>query len=131
MKPAEYLAKAKEFLNQAEIGYINGDDECEFCPMFWQAASHAVQAVAQNRGWDCADFSEQQRAVWRLSEEIDDHQFRHGFSVAENMYWHSQIGFVRPFDDYDVAVVRYFINRMAALALAPPTPISNIQEVAG
>ena len=131
MTPAEHITKAKEFLNQAEIGYINGDDEFEVCGIFWEAAAHVVQAVAQHRGWDCADFGEQQQVVRRLTEEIDDRQLSHGFSVAENMYWHAQIGFIRPFDDYDVELVRYFINRMTALALAPPAPISNIQEVAG
>ena len=142
MKSAEHLTKAKEFLNQAEIGYINGEDEFEVCGVFWDAAAHAVQAAARRRGWDCDRFDEQTFAAKSLIKETGDAEFSLGFSTAENMYWHSQVGFFQPFDDRDVAAVRYFVNRMAALALAPPeapdlaaealsVPIPNIQEVAG
>ena len=146
MKPAEHLTKAKEFLNQAEIAYINGDDEFEVCGIFWEAASHVVQAAALPLGWGCDGFKEQKSAAKRLIKETGDAEFSLGFSTAENMYWHSQVGFFQPFDDRDVAAVRYFVNRMAALALAPagapdlgasvaadapPAPASTIQEVAG
>lgn len=146
MKPAEHLTKAKEFLNQAEIAYINGEDEFEVCGIFWEAAAHTVQAAALRRGLDCESLEEQTLAAKSLIKETGDPEFSLGFSTAENMYWHSQVGFFQPFDDHDVAAVRYFVNRMAALALAPPeapdlaapvaavappAPIPNIQEVAG
>ena len=143
MSPTEHLAQAKQFLNQAEIAYINGDDEFEVCGIFWQAVAHVVQAAALPLGWECGNFKEQKRAAKSLIRETGDSEFSFGFSTAENMYWHSQAGFFQPFDDRDIAAVRYFVNRMAALALAPPAapdalaltppvaPTPNIQEVAG
>ena len=131
MTPAEHLTKAKEFLNQAEIGYINGEDEFEVCGIFWEAAAHVVQAAALRRGLDCGNLDEQTIAAKSLIKETGDPEFKLGFTLAENMYSHSLYGFFHSFDDRDVAAVRYFINRMAALVLAPPAPIPNIQEVAG
>ena len=146
MKSAEHITKAKEFLNQAEIGYINGDDEFEVCGIFWEAAAHVVQAAALRRGLDCDSLEEQTIAAKSLIKETGDPEFSLGFTLAENMYAHSLYGFFHSFDDRDVAAVRYFVNRMAALALAPPdTPdlapsvaadvppalASNFQEVAG
>ena len=146
MKSAEHLTKAKQFLNRAEIAYINGDDEFEVCGIFWEAASHVVQAAARRRGLDCDSLEEQTIAAKSLIKETGDPEFDLGFTLAENMYAHSLYGFFHSFDDRDVAAVRYFVNRMAALALAPPeapglvpavvvdappAPISNIQEVAG
>ena len=146
MNSAEHLTKAKEFLNQAEIGYINGDDEFEVCGIFWQAAAHVVQAAALPLGWECGSLKEQKRAAKRLIKETGDPEFSLGFTLAENMHSHSLYGFFHSFDDRDIAAVRYFVNRMAALALAPPAmppapdlehpeappaPAPTTQEVAG
>lgn len=132
MKSAEHLTKAKQFLNQAEIAYINGDDEFEVCGIFWQAAAHVVQAAALRHGLDCDNLTELTLAAKRLIKETGDPEFDLGFTLAENMHSHSLYGFFHSFDDRDIAAVRYFVNRMAALALAPPVaPTPNIQEVAG
>ena len=136
MSPTEHLTKAKEFLNQAEIAYINGDDEFEVCGIFWEAASHVVQAAARRRGLDCDSLEEQTIVAKSLIKETGDPEFDLGFTLAENMHSHSLYGFFHSFDDRDIAAVRYFVNRMAALALTPPdmppvAPNPNIQEVAG
>ena len=101
-------------LKDAERELVLGCD-LKASEMIWGAVSHAIAAVAEQRGWPLEDFSFRAivNAGERISEELDDA----GFSAAELIYDHAAIDFL---EEYELEPlykdVRRFVNKMLVLA---------------
>ena len=58
MTTKEYVKtaqKARALLLESYVEFADGDDHLKACEKLWQAAAHAITAVAQQRGWECDD----------------------------------------------------------------------------
>ena len=61
MPTKEYVKtarKSRAVLMDAYVEFLDGDDDLKACEKLWQAAAHAITAVAQQRGWECGDDPE-------------------------------------------------------------------------
>lgn len=76
--------KARTLLFDAYVEFLDGDDHLKACEMLWQAAAHAITAVAQQRGWDYRDDSETLNdIICRLGEEQDEPYLISAFSAVK------------------------------------------------
>ena len=82
----------------------------------WYAASHALTAVAEQRGWPTADARDLKTAADRLANEARDHHLRHQYAVAQQFRAKFNHGFVEPYQLADYCrLMREFVARMLAL----------------
>ena len=94
----------------------------------WNAAAHALTAVADARGWPTGDPSDLKAASDRLANEASDHHLRHQFAVAQQFRAKFNYGFVERHQLADYCrLMREFVARMLALLdtdepAAPLTP---------
>ena len=72
-EPASRLAK--QFLGVSDHEFMAGDN-LQASEKLWGAASHAVMAVAQQRGWRYSKHRDLKRAARKLSEETGDPTLR-------------------------------------------------------
>lgn len=75
--------KARSLLLEAYVEFADGDDRLRACEKLWQAAAHAITAVAQQRGWECGDLNALHAAADRLSEEREDPLLASEFDIAD------------------------------------------------
>jgi hypothetical protein len=101
MTTKEYLKtaqKARALLLEAYVEFVDGDDHLKACDKLWQAASHAITAAAQQRGWDCDDNLESLHAIVdRLSEETGQPQMISGFSALQMFRDNVEFDFMEDF----------------------------------
>ena len=110
----KHLQTARDFLEAADREFAAGD-RLQASEKMWGAASHAVMAVAQHRGWPFSSHSAMRDAIRRLAGE-------HGlflqaeFGVAEKFHANFYHDFMED-DELDLArpPVRDFVERMLAL----------------
>lgn len=82
----------------------------------WNAAAHALTAVADSRGWPSADLPDLRSAAERLASEARDHHLRHQFAVAQQFRAKFNYGFVERHQLADYCrLMREFVDRMLAL----------------
>ncbi len=82
----------------------------------WYAASHALTAVAEQRGWPTNDARALKTAADRLANEARDHHLRHQYAVAQQFRAKFNHGFVEPYQLADYCrLMREFVARMVAL----------------
>ena len=82
----------------------------------WNAAAHALTAVADSRGWPSADLPDLRSAAERLANEARDHHLRHQFAVAQQFRAKFNYGFVERHQLADYCrLMREFVDRMLAL----------------
>lgn len=106
---------AREFLLAADREFAGGD-VAQGSEKLWGAASQAVIAVAQQRGWRYGSHRDLKIAVERLTTEQDDGSIASGFAVAEKFHANFYHLFMEDYElDRDPAVVRDFVNRVLAL----------------
>ncbi len=88
----------------------------------WGAASHAVMAVAQQRGWPFGSHGALRIAVRRLADEIGDHSLLGGFGTAERFHANFYHDFMEHDADFDFTkdVVHEFVVRMLGLMDTSP-----------
>ncbi len=116
MLTLEHVQTARQFLADADEEFAAGD-VLQACEKMWGAATHAVIAVAQRRGWRYGGHREMKVAVERLAREHDDPSLNAGFSVAEKFHANFYHGFMEPFQmDTDRDLVRNFVARVLILA---------------
>ena len=110
----EHVQTARDFLQAADSEFAAGD-RLQASEKMWGAASHAVMAVAQHRGWPFSSHSAMRDAIRRLARE-------HGlflqaeFAAAEKYHANFHHDFMED-DELDLArpPVRDFVERMLAL----------------
>ena len=90
----DHAAKALEFLAQSDAEFAEGD-RLQASEKLWGAATHAIIAVAQQRGWRHGSHRALKEAAMKLSYERDDTGIRRGFAVAEKFhsnFYHDHMG---------------------------------------
>ena len=76
--------KARYLLFEAYVEFADGNDNLKACEKIWQAATHAIRAVAQQRGWECGEEWESLYSVLdRLAEEKDEPYLLSSFSALQ------------------------------------------------
>lgn len=124
MTAEEYVKtahKARASLLEAYVEFADGDDHLKACQKLWDAAAHAVTAVAQQRGWKHGDLESLYAAANRLSEELEDPLLASEFSIADSFRTNADIDYMEDFQlKSSRPYVRHFIE--SALALSEPPP---------
>lgn len=115
MNTQQHAETARDFLVAADREIAAGDT-LQGSEKLWESASHAVMAVARQRGWTPNSHSAMKNAVARLSEELHDPALRGEFGTAEKFHANFYHGFM---EDYELAqdgeVVHRFVERVLSL----------------
>ena len=116
MTVEDHLQTAQEFLERSRLEFADGDD-LQGSEKLWGAASHAVMALAMQRGWPISKHSDVKRAVNDLSQEIGDQTVKFRFSVAEKFHANYYHGFM---DDFQIVddrpMVEEFVTQLLEIA---------------
>ena len=112
----DHLQTAREFLERSRQEFAEGD-EMQGSEKLWGSASHAVMALALQRGWPINKHSDLKRAVNDLSQETGDRAMKANFAVAEKFHANYYHGFM---DDFQIVddrpLVEEFVSQLLALA---------------
>lgn len=110
---------ALDLLDQAEREFALGDI-CQASAKLWGAASHAVAAVATERGWSCNNDRDLKTAVQRMADEHDDMLLQSGFIAAQKFHINMYYDLLHDFElELDPPVVHDFVHRTLALLKNP------------
>ena len=82
MLTQEHALTALDFLEKADKYYAN-NDQAQASAKLWEAAAHAVMAVASERGWPHASHKELRQAAERLADEQNNQRIAVGFAITE------------------------------------------------
>ena len=114
MDPKGHLDTAQGFLEAADKELASGD-ALQGSEKLWGAASYAVMAVAQERGWDFGKHGAMKAAVRRLAEEGGDPALVAEFAVARSFHANFYHDFMEDDDIEDNRlVVRGFVEKVTA-----------------
>ena len=111
----EHAQTAQEFLEVADHEFMAGDN-LQACEKLWGAASHAMMAVAQQRGWRYNRHRDLAKGSEMLAEEMGDASIADRFAIAEKLHANFYHDFMEDHEfDYARERVRAFIERVLAL----------------
>ena len=113
MLVAEHTQTAQKFLRQADAEFDAGD-HLQGSEKMWGAASHAVMAMAQQRGWQFGSHRALKIAADRLAEEYDDTSISDGFLSAQQFHANFYHDFM---EDDDLERARRSVRRFVAHVL--------------
>ena len=116
MRVHEHAAAAREFLAAADAEFA-ADDLVQGSAKLWSAASHAVIAVAQARGWSCTlSHRSLKLATVRLSKEEGDPLIAAQFGAAEKFLRNVAPDCMEDWErDADRPHIHDFVARLLAL----------------
>ena len=114
MTTEDHRQTAQDFLERSRLEFDDGD-EMQGSEKLWGAASHAVMALAMQRGWPINKHIDLKRAVNDLSRETGDPTIRSNFSVAEKFHANYYHGFM---DDFQIVDDRPMVEELVAQLLA-------------
>lgn len=118
MTSAEHIETAKQFLADSDREFLDGD-ELQASEKLWDAASHAVMAIAEQRGLSYGSHREMKKVAQILADECDDPLIRAGFLAAEKFHANFHHGFMEDFQiQGDRPVVHDFTARVLDLVAA-------------
>ena len=121
MPTKEYVKTARKsrvLLMDAYVEFLDGDDHLKACEKLWQSAAHAITALAQQRGWECADSWESLYAVLdRLSEETNEPSLISSFSGLQMFRDNVEYDFM---EDFQIKSARPRARRFIEKILAMP-----------
>ena len=108
----EHIQTAQDFLEASDREFDAGD-VLQGSEKLWGAASHAVIAVAQQRGWPYGKHQSLKVVVRRLHEESGDDLLVAWFGLAEKFHANFCHDFMEDFQlEEDRPLVRRFVERM-------------------
>ena len=111
----EHVQTAHEFLEKAETEFEAGD-HLQGSEKLWGAATHAIMANAQLRGWNFGSHRAMGQAVERLVDESGDEFLEAGFSAAEKCHANYYHDFM---EDHELMrarrLVPRFVHRLLSL----------------
>ena len=111
MLTQEHAQTAEVFLEDAAREFADGD-ELQASEKMWGAVSHAISAVAMQRGQDCGTHRKMVNVAWEIANEQDDDALRAGISTAEKFHANFYHGFMEPEDmERNAEIVRRFVAR--------------------
>ena len=103
---------AVELLEASDHEFENGDFPGG-AENLWGAATHAITAVAQERGWAHKSRHDWKNAASRLASERDDLLINASFAVAEKCHAYSHHGVIEDWQlEADRPLVRDFVRRV-------------------
>ncbi len=108
---------ALRLLKDADGEFVIGSD-LKAATMMCDAATHAIKAVAEHRGWQCRDldFRATMKVGRRIADELDDSTLHLGLMVAEMFRLHADVDYL---EDYEIEPyyqdVCSFVYKMLAL----------------
>ena len=115
MTAAEHAQTARDFLVASDREFAAGD-RLQGSEKLYGAATQAVIAICQRRGWRYRSHRDMKNAVTNLAREQEDQFIITGFVTAENFhrnFFHDHM------EDYDIdaerPAVRHFVSRMLEL----------------
>ena len=115
MTAEEHAQTARDFLTASDREFAAGD-HLQGSEKLYGAATQAVIAICQQRGWRYKSHRAMQQAVTNLSQEYGDLFITAGFATAERFhenFFHDNM------EDYTVEAnrpaVHQFVDRMLAL----------------
>ena len=115
MQTEQHAQAARDFLEAADREFASGD-HLQASEKLWGAASHAVMAVAQQRGLPFGSHRALKEAVQRLAEDTGDRGLFAEFIAAEKFHANFYHDFMEDYQlDADRPVIREFVNRMLAM----------------
>ena len=115
MDTQEHIDTARTFVEAAESEFAAGD-VLQGSEKLWGAASHAVTAVAQDRGWNHGKHGAMKAAVRQLADGHEGLALVAGFAAARALHANSYHDFMEDDDLQDARlVVRDFVERVLAL----------------
>lgn len=124
----EHVQTAQNFLHKSD-GYFAEGDVLQGSEKLWGAASHAMMAVAQERGWQFGNHYALRQVVLRLADEIDDERISLGFGVSEKFHANFYHDFMEDSElEMNRPLAKRFVARM--LALIDDTPEQSTNGVA-
>ena len=111
----EHRDTARKFLQDAEREFAAGEN-LQASEKMWGAASHAIMAVAQQRGWPFGRHRVLLESARRVADELDDDGLRAGIAAARlfhsNFYHdHMEEEELGP----NAEIVRRYVHKMLAL----------------
>ena len=117
MTVEEHRQAALDFLRHSDEQFDTGD-VLQGSEKLWGAASHAVTAVAMQRGWPYSKYRARVVAVNRLAEEYDNPLLPAYFSIARQFHNNFYRDFMEDEDiEGDRPKVHDFVHRLVALTV--------------
>ena len=112
MTVGQHVQTALDFLEHSDQEFASGD-ALQGSEKLWGAASHAITAIAKQRGWPFGKYRARSEAVDRWAEEYQDPSLFTGLSVAEKFHANFYNDFM---EDYvierDRPTVHNFVHRI-------------------
>lgn len=120
MATAEHVKtaqKARTLLMESYVEFLDGDDHLKACEKLWQSAAHAVEAVAQQRGWKYNDDPESlNNIIIRLAVEQDEPKLVSSFSAIKSFRDNVDYDFMEEFQIRSARPrARGFIERILSM----------------
>ncbi len=116
MTAAEHAQTARDFLAASDREFAAGD-HLQGSEKLYGAATQAIIAICQQRGWRYNSHRAMKQAVSELAREQGEPLIVGGFSAAERFhenFFHDNL------EDYDIAVERPAVHHFVARLLALP-----------
>ena len=111
----DHAAKALDFLAQSDAEFVEGD-RLQASEKLWGAATHAIMAAAQQRGWRHGSHRALKEAAEQLSDDHNDPLIEYGFLAAEKFHRNFYHDNMEDFElDLDRPKVHDFVHRVLAL----------------
>ena len=111
----DHAAKALDFLAQSDAEFAEGD-RLQASEKLWGAATHAIMAAAQQRGWRHGSHRALKEAAEQLSDDHNDPLIEYGFLAAEKFHRNFYHDNMEDFElDSDRPKVHDFVRRVLAL----------------
>ena len=111
----DHAAKALDFLAQSDAEFAEGD-RLQASEKLWGAATHAIMAAAQQRGWRHGSHRALKEAAEQLSDDHNDPLIEYGFLAAEKFHRNFYHDNMEDFElDLDRPKVHDFVRRVLAL----------------
>ena len=115
MTPAEHAQTARDFLIVSEREFAAGD-HLQSSEKLYGAATQAVIAICQQRGWRFRSHRDMKNAVTNLAREQDDAGITGGFIAAENFHRNFFHNHMEDYEmDADRPVVHHFVDQLLML----------------
>ena len=115
MTSEEHVKIAKDFLLTSDREFEAGD-RMQASEKLWGAASQAMLAVCEKKGWPGGRHSQLKNAADRLALERHDPMISSDFAVAEKFHRNFYHDFMEDFElESDRPKVRAFVGRVLEL----------------
>ena len=119
MLTGQHSQKAQDLLAASDSEIASGDI-LQGSEKLWEAAAHAVLAVAQQRGWRFGDHLALRAAANRLAHELREPRLAEQFGLAQKFHANFYHDLMQDYEiERDRPSVHLFVNRVLSLTEMP------------